>query len=161
MRKFQNTDYGRNKYSKGILYKVSDGYIEIKFEDYIRENPDGTEEDFMKLKQISDEMYYEQDREETSYARRKEEMEVEEVLDDVVSPLDISLIEREEKEQIREAVKQVLGNGDLTLIQKRRFYLHFFEGMSYREIAKQEGIYYTSVRDCIQLAIRKIKKYMN
>ena len=38
MRKFQNTDYMRNKYSKGILYKVSDGYIEVTLENYLREN---------------------------------------------------------------------------------------------------------------------------
>ena len=161
MRKFQNTDYVRNKYSKGILYKVSDGYIEVTLEDYIKENPDKTEEDFMELKQISDAIYYEQDQEEASYARRKEEVEVEEIMDEEVSPLDISLIEQEEKEEMTKAVKQLLNNKDLTLIQRRRFYLHFFEGMSYREIAKQEGIYYTSVRDSIQLAIKKIKKYIN
>ena len=161
MRRFQNTDYVRNKYSKGILYKVSDGYIEVTLEDYIKENPDKTEEDFMELKQISDAIYYEQDQEEASYARRKEELEVEEIMDKEVSPLDISLIEQEEKEEMTKAVKQLLNNKDLTFIQRRRFYLHFFEGMSYREIAKQEGIYYTSVRDSIQLAIKKIKKYIN
>lgn len=161
MRRFQNTDYVRNKYSKGILYKVSDGYIEVTLEDYIKENPDKTEEDFMELKQISDAIYYEQDQEEASYARRKEEVEVEEIMDEEVSSLDISLIEKEEKEEMTKAVKQLLNNRDLTFIQRRRFYLHFFEGMSYREIAKQEGIYYTSVRDSIQLAIKKIKKYIN
>ena len=161
MRRFQNTDYVRNKYSKGILYKVSDGYIEVTLEDYIKENPDKTEEDFMELKQISDAIYYEQDQEEASYARRKEEVEVEEIMDEEVSSLDISLIEQEEKEEMTKAVKQLLNNKDLTFIQRRRFYLHFFEGMSYREIAKQEGIYYTSVRDSIQLAIKKIKKYIN
>ena len=161
MRRFQNTDYVRNKYSKGILYKVSDGYIEVTLEDYIKENPDKTEEDFMELKQISDAIYYEQDQEEASYARRKEEVEVEEIMDEEVSSLDISLIEQEEKEEMTKAVKQLLNNRDLTFIQRRRFYLHFFEGMSYREIAKQEGIFYTSVRDSIQLAIKKIKKYIN
>ena len=161
MRRFQNTDYVRNKYSKGILYKVSDGYIEVTLEEYIKENPDKTEEDFMELKQISDAIYYEQDQEEASYARRKEEVEVEEIMDEEVSSLDISLIEQEEKEEMTKAVKQLLNNKDLTFIQRRRFYLHFFEGMSYREIAKQEGIYYTSVRDSIQLAIKKIKKYIN
>ncbi|MBS4931613.1 MAG: sigma-70 family RNA polymerase sigma factor [Clostridiales bacterium] len=161
MRRFQNTDYVRNKYSKGILYKVSDGYIEVTLEDYIKENPDKTEEDFMELKQISDAIYYEQDQEEASYARRKEEVEVEEIMDEEASLLDIRLIEQEEKEEMTKAVKQLLNNKDLTFIQRRRFYLHFFEGMSYREIAKQEGIYYTSVRDSIQLAIKKIKKYIN
>lgn len=161
MRRFQNTDYVRNKYSKGILYKVSDGYIEVTLEDYIKENPDKTEEDFMELKQISDAIYYEQDQEEASYARRKEEVEVEEIMDEEASLLDIRLIKQEEKEEMTKAVKQLLNNKDLTFIQRRRFYLHFFEGMSYREIAKQEGIYYTSVRDSIQLAIKKIKKYIN
>ena len=115
----------------------------------------------MELKQISDAIYYEQDQEEASYARRKEEVKVEEIMDEEVSSLDISLIEKEEKEEMTKAVKQLLNNRDLTFIQRRRFYLHFFEGMSYREIAKQEGIFYTSVRDSIQLAIKKIKKYIN
>lgn len=40
MRKFQNTDYVRNKYSKGILYKVSDelyrSYIRTVFKGKFR-----------------------------------------------------------------------------------------------------------------------------
>ena len=47
MRKFQNADYVRNKYSEGILYKVSDGYIEVTVEQYLKENSDKTEQNFM------------------------------------------------------------------------------------------------------------------
>ena len=32
--------------------------MEITLEDYLRDNPDKTEEDFAKLKALSDEIYY-------------------------------------------------------------------------------------------------------
>mgnify|MGYP001105847572 CR=1 FL=1 len=39
-----------NRYSKGIVYKFADGIVEITLEDYLRDNPDKTEEDFAELK---------------------------------------------------------------------------------------------------------------
>ena len=156
MRKFQNTDYVRNKYSKGILYKVSDGYIEVTLEDYLRENP---EEDFMELKKISDEIYYEQGKEEAGYAKRKDELsEVENIVQLVEPMVETTFIKKMEKEEIKRAAEHLLTKGNLTLVQKRRFYLHFYKGLSYREIGKLEGVHFTSVQESIESCIKKLKK---
>ena len=64
MRNYKDSDYALNRYSQGIVYKFSDGIVEITLEDYLRDNPDKTEEDFAKLKALSDEIYYQQDRQE-------------------------------------------------------------------------------------------------
>lgn len=162
MRKFQNTDYVRNKYSKGILYKVSEGYIEVTAEQYLKENPDKTEQDFMELKRISDEIYYKQNQEESAYARRKEELKaVEEIEQSETDMLDLDIIKKMEEEEMKQAVKKLLEMGNLTLIQKRRFYLHFYEGKSYRQIAKLDGVHFTSVQESIEVCVKKLKKYIN
>ena len=161
MRRFQDTDYGRNKYSKGIVYKGAKGYIEVTLEEYIRENPSKTEEDFIELKRMSDEIYYEQDREETRYEHKKIRIETDEMIDEMSVTLEVSFIEQEEKLEMKQAVKQLLQKEEITLTQKRRFYLHFFEGLSYRVIAKQEGVHFTSVQESIEVCVRKLKKFIN
>lgn len=159
MRKFQNTDYVRNKYSKGILYKVSDGYIEVTVEQYLKENPDKTEQDFMELKRISDEIYYKQNQEEAAYAKRKEELKAVEEIEQVSAGMfDLEIIKKMEEEEMKQAVKKLLEMENLTLIQKRRFYLHFYEGMSYRQIAKLDGVHFTSVQESIEVCVKKLKK---
>ena len=62
MRNYKDSDYALNRYSKGIVYKFADGIVEITLEDYLRDNPDKTEEDFAELKAMSDEIYYQQDK---------------------------------------------------------------------------------------------------
>ena len=42
---------------------------------------------------------------------------------------------------MKQAVKRLLEVGNITLVQKRRFYLHFYEGMSYRQIVKLDGVH--------------------
>lgn len=159
MREFQNTDYVRNKYSEGILYKVSDGYIEVTVEQYLKENSDKTEQDFMELKRISDEIYYKQNQEESAYARRKEELKaVEEIEQRGASIFDLEIIKKMEGEEMKQAVKRLLEVGNITLVQKRRFYLHFYEGMSYRQIVKLDGVHFTSVQESIEACVKKLKK---
>lgn len=66
MKNFDKSDYALNKFSEGIVYKFSDGIREITKEQYLRENPDKTEEDFLRLKAISDEIFLEEIRYETA-----------------------------------------------------------------------------------------------
>lgn len=61
MRKYQNSDYTVNKFSNGIVYQFADGCVEITLADYLKANPDKTEQDYVQLKAISDEIYYFQD----------------------------------------------------------------------------------------------------
>ena len=37
--------------------------------------------------------------------------------------------------------------------------LHFFQGLSYRQIARQEGVFFTSVAESLEAAMGKLKKY--
>ena len=47
---YRKNDYAANKYSPNIVYRFNDEIIEISLEDYLEENPDRTEQDFLKLK---------------------------------------------------------------------------------------------------------------
>ncbi len=71
---------------------------------------------------------------------------------------DLEIIKKIEEEEMKQAVKKLLEVGNLTLIQKRRFYLHFYKGLSYREIAKLEGVHFTSVQESIEVCVKKLKK---
>ena len=57
MKNFDKSDYALNKFSEGIVYKFSNEIREITKEQYLRENPNKTEGDFLKLKEISDEIF--------------------------------------------------------------------------------------------------------
>ena len=70
MKNYRDSDYAVNKFSKGIVYRFDDETIEITLEDYLRENPDKTEEDFLRLKAISDEIFLEEIRLETAQGRK-------------------------------------------------------------------------------------------
>ena len=58
MREYRKSDYAINKYSPNIVYRFyDDEIIEVSLEDYLKENPDKTEQDFAELKALSDEIY--------------------------------------------------------------------------------------------------------
>lgn len=60
MKNYKDSDYARNKFSDGIVYRFADRIVEITLKDYLAENPDKTVEDFMDLKALSDEIYHQQ-----------------------------------------------------------------------------------------------------
>ena len=70
MRNYKDSDYALNRYSQGIVYKFADGIVEVTLEAFLRDNPDKTEEDFAELKALSDEIYYQQDRQEQRTSRK-------------------------------------------------------------------------------------------
>ena len=47
----------------------------------------------------------------------------------------------------------------LTEKQKRRLYLHCVKGKTFRTIADIEGVHWTSVEECVNSALKKLKKY--
>ena len=52
--------------------------------------------------------------------------------------------------------------GKLTEVQQRRLRLYYFGGLTYSEIARLEGVYYRSVIDSINQAIKRLGKlYQN
>ena len=70
MRDYRKSDYAINKNSPNIVYRFHDEIVEVSLEDYLKENPDKTEQDFAELKALSDEIYYEQDRAESAQTRK-------------------------------------------------------------------------------------------
>ena len=53
MNNYRKSDYAVNKFSEGIVYRFNSETIEVTLEDYLKENPGKTEQDFQKLKAIS------------------------------------------------------------------------------------------------------------
>ena len=159
MRNYKDSDYALNRYSQGIVYKFADGIVEVTLEEYLRDNPDKTEEDFAELKALSDEIYYQQDRQEYRVSHRNVSISgMEDTLVASALSVDAELIQKAEEKKALEAAICLLKNGKLTDIQKRRFYLHFFQGLSTRQIAKLEGINQKTAWESLMWAEKKLKK---
>ena len=54
MRDYRKSDYAINRYSPNIVYRFHDEIVEVSLEDYLKESPDKTAQDFTKLKALSD-----------------------------------------------------------------------------------------------------------
>lgn len=159
MRNYKDSDYALNRYSQGIVYKFADGIVEVTLEEYLRDNPDKTEEDFAELKALSDEIYYQQDRQEYRVSHRN--VSISAMEDSMIASalsVDAELIQKAEEKKALEAAIRLLESGKLTTVQKRRFYLHFFQGLSTRQIAKLEGVHQRAVWDSLMWAEKKLKK---
>lgn len=160
MKNYKDSDYALNKFSEGIVYRFADRIVEITLEDYLTENPGKTVQDFLKLKALSDEIYHEQ----VTHENRTSRLDVsinglEETEQLATAPLDAELIHRKDAENAAEATKRLLDSGDLTEVRRRRFLLHFFQGLSYRQIASREGVHFTSVHESIEAATTKLQKF--
>lgn len=160
MRNYQESDYALNKYSEGIVYKFADGIVEVTLADYLRDNPDRTAEDFAKLKAVSDELYHEQDLDETAYGKRARKLEWLTESEEYATPsVDITLIHNSDKGQALKAAKCLLESGKLTEVQRRRFLLHYFKGLSIRQIAGLEQVDYRAVWESLHWSTKKLKKF--
>lgn len=159
MKNYTDSDYALNKYSEGIVYKFADGIVEVTLEEYLRENPDRTAEDFAKLKFLSDEIYHEQ----VVQTNRTSRLDVtlnglEESEQLAAVPTDMELIHRQDTIHALQAARRLLDSGSLTEVQRRRFILHFFQGLSIRQIAERENVHKRAVWDSLQWAAKKLKK---
>lgn len=130
MKNYKDSDYALNKYSRGIVYQFADGTREVTLEDFLKENPHKTAEDFEIIKALSDEIYYQQDRQEHRTNRRNVSltgMEETELLS--VPSVETEWIQQEEQEKVWKAAEQLLKSGSLTEIQQRRFRQYYFQGL--------------------------------
>ena len=162
MKNYKDSDYALNKFSEGIVYRFADRIVEITLEDYLAENPGRTAEDFLELKALSDEIYHQQ----VTHENRTSRLDVsinglEETEQLATPPLDLGLIHKSDTRKAKEAAKRLLDSGELTEIQRRRFILHFFQGMSTRQIAEREAVHQRAVWDSLQWASKKLKKFFN
>ena len=163
MKNYNKSDYAVNKYSTGIVYQFADETIEVTLELYLRENPNKTEDDFRKLKELSDTIYREQDRSETNQTRPHKRVPINlcGINDDSdIDPL-TAYIEKIDRENAAHAIRQLLDSGELTRIQEMRFRAHFFNGKSARQIAREEGVDHKAVLDSISQAIEKFSKFFS
>lgn len=166
MSKYQDSDYAVNKFSKGIVYRFSNETIEITLEAYLRDNPGKTKADFAALKALSDEIYYEQDRADSAQTRKDISIHgLEETQGCATRPLDEEwleqLIEIQNRKYARQALRRLLQSGVLTDVQRRRFFLHVFKGLSTRQIAHLDGTSHQAVAKSLNLAIAKLKKFFD
>ena len=105
MKNYRKSDYALNKFSEGIVYQFSDGTLEISMADYLRDNPDKTEADFLELKALSDEIYLEQIRLETAQGNKTVSMtKLEDTIAHPAPSLDDSYIMADENRRIKLAL---------------------------------------------------------
>lgn len=160
MRKYQDSDYAVNKFSPNIVYRFADGDVEVTLQDYLRDNPGKTEQDFAALKALSDEIYYIQDRDDTRYGKRKNTLgSIEESARFATAAPDVKIIQDNDERNALAAAMRLLESGDLTEIQRRRFVLHYFKGLSTRRIAAIEGVNHSSVVRALGYAQAKLQNY--
>ena len=160
LKNYKESDYALNKYSQGIVYKFVDGALEVTLEDYLRDNPDKTEDDFAELKALSDEIYHEQVVLEHRTCRKNISIDLVPETELVITPeFDVEQMERrEQSEKSLQAAHKLLHSGLLTTVQQRRFLLHFFHGLSIRQIAEMEKVHQRAVWDSLMWAEKKLKK---
>ncbi len=160
MKNYKDSDYALNKFSEGIVYRFADRIVEITVEDYLAENPGKTAQDFLELKALSDEIYHEQVIHENRTSRLDVSISgMEETEQLAAPPLDLDLIHKSDTAKAMQAAKRLLDSGELTEIQQRRFILHYFRGLSTRQIAEKEAVHQRAVWDSLQWASKKLKKF--
>lgn len=159
MSDYRNSDYALNKFSGGIVYRFSGEIRVVTMEDYLRENPDKTEEDFQKLKELSDQIYHEELLKENIDRKRTISMtNLESVLADTSPSMEEWYIKTEEMRCVRVAVIKLFSEKRLTSKQKERFIKHFFKRKSLRQIAEEEGVYPSIRKQCsILLVMRAVR----
>lgn len=156
---YRNSDYALNKYSTGIVYRFSGEIVEVTLEDYLVENPDKTEQDFLELKALSDDIYHQQVVGENRTSRL--DISLNGLEDTIISTdalMDEQLIEVQDMQLASEALAYALETAALTEVQLRRFRLHIIDGLSTRQIAKMESATQRAIMKSIHAAIEKLKK---
>lgn len=162
-RNYRQSDYAKNKYSGNIVYAGSDETVEITLEQFLRENPKMTAEDFQFWKNWSDEDYCITDRKDSIEAKHTVSIHsIEETeLVSVPSAEDI-VIEKLNRENERiytmKDAETVLSK--LTDIQRRRYLLYEVCGLSTPQIALSEGVSQYTVWESIDAAKKRIKKVL-
>ena len=160
MKNYRESDYALNKYREGIVYKFTDKTVEVTLEDFLLENPDKNEQDFRKLKVLSDEWYLEQVRLETAQGNKQVSLnDLEETESCATCPLDEEYIEIVDRKRVMRATDKLFQEGCLTKTQKRRFIQHYILGLSLRQIAAIESVHFTSVDESLKRAAYKLKQY--
>lgn len=161
MKNYWASDYALNRKSARIVYCFADGVVEVSLEDYLRENPDKTETDFLTLKAISDEIYREQER--ALNAKTYKDISLH-ICKGATVPSPEEAIEEAERlrdlEKLRSLLDGFLKSGILTEVQRRRFSLYCFQGLSTRQIARAEGVSQCAIWKSLVLCQKKFQIFL-
>jgi len=162
MKNYTNSDYAINKYSKGIVYRFINEIVEITLERYLSENPEKTENDFLILKKLSDEIYLKQVRNENAMTKKNTSLNsLEETYAFSTESLEDKYFYSLDKKDEPTLIDTIdILNNCLTATQKRRYLLYHFQGKTMDEIADLEHVDKSSVFDSLSSAKKKIKKYL-
>lgn len=159
MKNYRKSDYAFNKYSYNIVYNFAGETVEITLEKYLLENPDKSAEDFYFFKSISDTIYLELDR--LDHLQTKKNVSIHNITESSIVDMSIDVedeyIDLEDRQRIWTAAKKMFEI--LTPKQKSRFIKYYIKGYSIRAIAKEEGVFYTSVADCLRRIRDKLREY--
>ncbi|MDR2568804.1 MAG: sigma-70 family RNA polymerase sigma factor [Oscillospiraceae bacterium] len=161
MQNYQKNDYAVNKEAEGIVYRFVTGEtVTITVADYLLENPDKTEKDFIKLKKCSDKDYYKRDRAENNQTWKNISIDNQFDLVDVSAKTPEELVIEvpyQEKESERREIIGLQAIEVLTETQRRRYKQYHVDGLSTWKIAKMESKNQKSIYESLQVAEKKIK----
>jgi len=166
MKNYKGSDYALNKHSKGIVYRFADRIVEITIEDYLAENPDKTETDFLALKKQSDDIYHDQVRNENAQTYKNVTFdELGDILPDHTNSPEQTIVSainsQEEAEKNRKRLDMANHALDkLTDVQRRRYLLYVIDGLNERQIAELEHTTQQAVSKSLLSAEKKIKKFL-
>ena len=175
--------YVENKYTDDIVYPYNNGE-----EDRYRKTENGvlhihkskkgriTERvlpewefplsEFDRMKAISDEDYRKRNKGDVLEHRHTvslTDLEETKICSQEVSAEDeyLNSLDEDDEEDFR-TIENAMAIIDkcLTDTQKRRFIMHYYDGLSCRDIATIDGVDWTSIRECISSSNNKIKKFL-
>ncbi len=161
MKKFYESDYARNKKSKDFVYHNVDGSItRVTLAMFLADSPTSTVEDFILLKNYSDNLYRIEANKDRNEERTIDKLVMKQSETMVAESELEKMIKKEMIADVNHAYKQLLLSGMLTEKQKKRFIAYTFHNLSYRQIAEKEGVHFTSVQESILACNTKLKKFL-
>lgn len=156
MKQFHKTSYSKNKGSEDIVYRSVTGDYSISQEAFLDSDPALRAEDYAFFKRWSDENYRAEDSRDAKEARRVLPLEH-------ISSLSAPAGEEENgSDDLRslENAQRILNAAALTPVQKRRFLMYHYKGLTLREIAVYEDVGYSKIVKSIVQAEKKIYKIL-
>ena len=156
MKQFHRTSYSKNKGSEDIVYRSVTGDYSISQEAFLDSDPALRAEDYAFFKRWSDENYRAEDSRDAKEARRVLPLEH-------ISALSAPAGEEENgSDDLRslENAQRILNAAALTPVQKRRFLMYHYKGLTLREIAVYEDVGYSKIVKSIVQAEKKIYKIL-
>ena len=156
MKQFHKTSYSKNKGSEDIVYRSVTGDYSISQEAFLDSDPALRAEDYAFFKRWSDENYRAEDSRDAKEARRVLPLEH-------ISSLSAPAGEEGNgSDDLRslENAQRILNAAALTPVQKRRFLMYHYKGLTLREIAVYEDVGYSKIVKSIVQAEKKIYKIL-